>query len=153
MEEPMRATSTVFFAIGLGAVAATMLLLDANMPRMLFDPISFVATWVPTAALLLASFGPSGLARAYRTAVRGGDKRALGEALAFFASARRLLAATSVVAALLAAISILAKVSRLDQLGMPLAVALCSILYSGIGILFAVEPFRAAADRRLSELG
>lgn len=148
----MRATSTVFFIIGLGAFAATMLLLDANMPVMILDPISFVATWVLSAALLLASFGPSGLAGAYRTAVRGGDKRELEAALAFFASAKRLLVATSVIASLLAAIGVLAKVSRLDQLGMPLAVALCSILYSAFGIVFAVEPFRAAAGRRLAEL-
>jgi hypothetical protein len=149
----MRTSSTLYFVIGLGAVAATMLLLDAGMPLMILDPISFVATWVPSAALLLASFGPAGLARAYRTAVGGGDKRALEEALAFFASAKRLLVATSVAASLLAAISFLAKVSSLDQLGKPLAVVLCSILYAALGIAFAVEPFRAAAERRLAELG
>lgn len=149
----MRKSSILFFAIGLGALMAAMLILDSTLFGIVLLPISFMATWILSAALLLASFGPSGFAGAYRAAARGGDKAALGGAVAFFCSAKRLLVATAVVCVVLAAVKALARADSPEHLGPPLAAALCSILYSAFGIVFAVEPFRAAAERRLAELG
>ncbi len=149
----MRKSSILFFALGLGALAATMLALDSTIRGAILVPLSFVSTWILSAALLLASFGPSGFSGAYRAAARGGGKAELGVAVSFFSSAKRLLVATSVVCVVLAAVKALSRVDSAEHLGPPLAVALCSILYSALGIVFAVEPFRAAADRRLAELG
>jgi hypothetical protein len=148
----MRKSSILFFVIGLGALAATMLILDTALPGVVLLPLSFVATWVLSVALLLASFGPSGFAGAYRATARGGGAAELGGAVAFFASAKRLLVATASLGVILAGISILSRVSRPEELGPPLAFACCSILYSAIGIVFAVEPFRASVEKRLAEL-
>ena len=149
----MRKSSIAFFIIGLGALISAMLILDTAIPGVVLLPISFMATWIMSAALLLASFGPSGFAGAYRAATRGGDRAELGGAVAFFSSAKRLLVATAVVCVVLAAVKALSRVDSAEHLGPPLATALCSILYSSLGIVFAVEPFRAAAERRLAELG
>jgi len=147
----MRKSSIIFFAIGLCAVGAIQFVFDV-FPHVLMAPFSFVMTWILSAAILLASFGPSGFAGAYRAAARGGDKVELGRALAFFESARRLLIAAPVICFILAAIDILRNLTGVDHIGAPLAIALCSILYSALGIVFAVEPFRAAAEKKLAEL-
>jgi hypothetical protein len=148
----MRKSSFLFFAIAIGTIAAIQFVFDV-FPHVFMAPISFVATWLLSVCILLVSFGPSGLAGAYRAAVRGGDKAEIQQALAFFASAKRLLTATPVICIILAAIDFLRDLTTLNRLGESLAIALCSILYSALGIVFAVEPFRAAAEKRLAELG
>ncbi len=148
----MRRSSILFFAIALGSIAAAMTALGATLFGTVLLPLSFALTWIPSAALLLASFGPSGFGGAYRVAAGGGTKAEIGRAIAFFRSAKRLLASTSVIAVLLATMQALSRIDSVERLGVPIAIALCSILYSAIGIAFAVEPFRAAAEKRLAEL-
>lgn len=147
----MSKSSIFFFVIGLGALAATGAILGIG-PGTMLVPASLAGTWILAAALLLASFGPSGLARAYRAAASGGTRAELGEAVAFFSSARRLLIAASAFCSILAVVEALSKIDTLEHLGFPLAIALCSMLYSALGIIFLVEPFRAAAEKRLAGL-
>jgi len=147
----MRKSSILYFAIAVVSVASIQVLFDV-FPEALLQPYSFISTWFLSAALLLASFGLSGFIGAYRAAVRGGDKAELGKAIAFFASAKRLLVATSVMCVILMAIEILRNLTGLEHIGTPLGLGLCSILYSAFGILFMVEPFRASAEKKLAEL-
>jgi hypothetical protein len=145
----MNKWSVVYLLAALGAITGTCAIIGLSV-GIFVVPAAFVGTVALSLAVLLAGFGARGLTRAYRAATRGGSREELGSASAFYASARRTLAASAALTSIMAIVAALSHIDRIESFGPPLAIVLCSVFYAALCVLLLVEPFRASVERQIS---
>ena len=142
-------TALTLGVFALGAIfAGTTLGTFANIPCV-------IVVTVPGALMLLAGFTPAEIGRGFRAAFRP-DELAdadLRNGVLLFRTLQRYLLLSGAAAFLIGIIVVLATLDDPATIGVGLAIALTSVLYSLLLMILVTTPFAAGIEKTLNERG
>lgn len=124
------------------------------MPWVLVDLPSLIIALAAPVVITVIQFGWAQTREAYAAPFSlDADRSALSKARAFFAALTRSIAAFTIFATITGAILMLANVGGTNAypVAQGLAVALLSVLYGSLGVIFFVLPWQAVTEERLAE--
>jgi flagellar motor component MotA len=137
----------IVFAIGIIWSAGNLL--------MFVDLAWLIIIVIPTILLCFTTFSPADIGRSFQASFgRGGaPEKDLKISVVFFKALQRYLVLSACIGSVIGLIAILTNIQDKSSVGMGLAILLDGAFYSALMIMIVAVPFRAAAERKLAEMG
>jgi len=116
------------------------------------DIASLIFVLVPAFLLLLASYGPKEMGRAFKSAFSGKTGAEVEKSIAFFTAMQRLFLLSGVLGTLIGVIAILSNLTDMSLVGRGFSVAILTIIYAIALTILVPVPFLLALKKRRAEL-